>query len=76
MGGLGVYTVMAEDTTIEEAIETVAEGPAKATIDGDSVEQQKIEDLIKADKYLRGKEASRATGLGLKILGLRPGNSL
>ena len=48
---------MAED--LDSAIKTNAEGPAKATSDGTSVEQHTLADQIAADKYLASKRAGR-----------------
>ena len=56
-------------TTIEEA----ANGPAKASGDSGSVEQQPLPDLIEADKYLTNKTAmSGNKRFGLRFAKLRP----
>jgi len=58
---------------IENAIETNAAGPRKASGDSLSVEQHSLADQIAADKYLESKKASRSTGLGVKLAKLSPG---
>jgi hypothetical protein len=49
-----------------------AEGPAKAAGDSGSVEQHPLPDQIAADKYLASKQASRKSGLGIKLTKLSP----
>ena len=58
--------------TLDNAIKTSAEGPAKASGDSGSVEQHKLSEQIAADKYLESKKASRAKGLGIKLAKLSP----
>ena len=57
---------------IEEKISEVAQGPAKASGDAGSVEQQNLKDLVEADKYLANKNAARSKGLGIKLVQLIP----
>jgi hypothetical protein len=57
---------------IEDKINEVAQGPAKASGDAGAVEQQNLKDLIEADKYLAQKNASRRRGLGIKHVQLIP----
>ena len=57
---------------IEDKINEVAQGPAKASGDAGSVEQQNLKDLIEADKYLANKRVSQARGLGIKRVQLIP----
>lgn len=57
---------------LENKINEVANGPAKASGDAGSVEQQNLKDLIEADKYLANKSASRGRGLGIKCVQLVP----
>lgn len=49
-----------------------AEGPVKAAGDSGSVEQHPLPDQIMADKYLASKQASRQSGLGIKLIKLSP----
>jgi hypothetical protein len=57
---------------LEQAIKDNAAGPAKASVDGQSVEQHALRDQIEADRYLAGKEATRKKGLGIKLVKLEP----
>ena len=57
---------------LEQAIKENAAGPAKASVDGQSVEQHPLREQIEADRYLAGKEAVRRKGLGIKTAKLEP----
>lgn len=57
---------------LEQAIKDNAAGPAKASVDGQSVEQHALRDQIEADRYLADKEATRKKGLGIKLVKLEP----
>ncbi len=57
---------------LEQAIKDNAAGPAKASVDGQSVEQHGLRDQIEADRYLASKEATRKKGLGVKLVKLEP----
>jgi len=59
---------------LDNSIKTNAEGPAKASGDSGSVEQHKLSEQIAADKHLESKKASRAKGLGIKLVKLAPGS--
>ncbi len=65
---------MAESTTLnlDDAIRDNAAAPAKASVDGQSVEQHGLADQIAADRYLASKKAARRTGLGVKTTQLIP----
>jgi hypothetical protein len=56
---------------IEDAIETNATGPKRASVDGVTVEQHDLEDQIEADRYLKGKAAS-VVGLGVRRVLVSP----
>ena len=62
--------------TLDNAIKTNAEGPAKASGDSGSVEQHGLTDQISADKYLESKKASRSKGLGVKLVKTSPGGTV
>jgi hypothetical protein len=47
---------------IETAIGTAATEPAAATVDGVTMTARSIDEMIKADRYLRAKEAAATTG--------------
>jgi hypothetical protein len=49
---------MAEDLSI--TIQAAASEPLKVSVDGNTVEQRSIEELIRADQYAKASDASRA----------------
>jgi len=55
---------MPEDDS--SAIRDAAKRPAKASVDGQSVEQHKLREMIEADRYDESKRASRAGGLPVR----------
>lgn len=65
---------MAESTQsqLDDAIHTNASGPAKASVDGQSMEQHRLSDQIAADRYLASKQATRKSGLAAKTTKLIP----
>jgi hypothetical protein len=62
--------------TLDNSIQQNAQGPAKASSDGTSVEQHPLPDQIAADKYLESKKASRVKGLGIKLAKISPGGTI
>jgi len=48
---------MSRQTDLEETIRQGAASPRRATIDGNSAEQQSLRDQIEADRYLSSKTA-------------------
>ncbi len=48
-------------------IETAATEPSSATIDGNTVTQRRIKDVIEADRYLASKTAGSRAHLGLRF---------
>ena len=62
--------------TIDNAIQQNAAGPRKASGDGLAVEQHALADQIAADKHLESRRASRAKGLGVKLVKLSPGGAV
>ena len=57
---------------IEDAITNDADQPKEVEADGVKVKNHSLPDLIEADRYLEGKNASRTTGLGIKRTIMRP----
>lgn len=57
---------------LDQSIHDNAAGPAKASVDGQSVEQHSLADQIAADRYLASKQATRKSGLGIKTTKLIP----
>jgi len=65
---------MAAPTTPEEAIEQTALGPKSATVDGNSVTQHSIDDLIKAADRVKSNTAATADrpGMGVRVQKITP----
>ena len=65
---------MSDPVDLQTTIETAAQAPASATSDGQSVTQQDLDKLIRADQYLQGKAATTSTrkGVGLVFRKLLP----
>ena len=64
------------DETIEDAIETSATGPRRASDDNGSFEQHPLGDQIAADRYLKSRNATKSgRGLGIKLTKLIPPNA-
>lgn len=59
-------------TELDDTIRQNATGPARASVDGQSVDQHSLADQIAADRYLASKQASRKAGLGVKTSKLIP----
>lgn len=59
-------------TELDETIRQNAAGPARASVDGQSVDQHNLADQIAADRYLASKRATRKAGLGVKTSKLIP----
>ncbi|MCW5777731.1 MAG: hypothetical protein KIS87_14945 [Phycisphaeraceae bacterium] len=58
--------------SLEQAIRDNASQPAKASVDGQSVDQHSLKDQIEADRYLASKDAARKPGLGVKFAKIVP----
>jgi len=66
---------MADDLTT--TIQTNAAGPKRARGDSSEMEQHPLPDQIAADRYLKSKAASQASGcLGLRVQKLVPPGSV
>ncbi len=62
--------------TLDNSIQSNAEGPARVSGDAGSVEQHKLSEQIAADRYLESKTASRGEGLGVKLMKVSPGGTV
>jgi len=61
-------TDMSEQTdNLDATILKNASGPKSAQVDGQRVEQHSLDDVIKADRYLALKKASKSRTGGLKF---------
>jgi hypothetical protein len=56
-----------EDKTLDERIEELAQSPRSSTVDGVSVSEQSIQDVIAADKHLARKDASKSRSMGVRF---------
>lgn len=65
---------MAAPTTTEEALEQAALGPKAVTVGNQSVTQQSVDEIIKADRYAASKRAAaaRTSGFGLRFSKIVP----
>lgn len=61
---------------LDNSIKENAAGPRRASGDSGSVEQHSLQDQIAADKHLESKKASRAKGLGIKLVKVSPGGTI
>jgi len=61
---------------LDQALREAARQPAKASVDGQSVEQHPLKDQIEADRYLASKDAARKPGLGIKFAKIVPPGSI
>jgi len=61
---------------LDQTIRNNAAQPAKASVDGQSVEQHPLKDQIEADRYLASKDAARKPGLGIKFAKIVPPGSV
>ena len=61
---------------LDNSIKENAAGPRKASGDSGAIEQHGLADQIAADKYLESKKASRAKGLGIKLMKISPGGTV
>jgi hypothetical protein len=64
------------DPNLDQAIRDNAAQPAKASIDGQTVEQHPLQDQIEADRYLASKDAAKKPGLGIKFAKIVPPGSV
>jgi hypothetical protein len=63
---------MSNPSDLENTIETAAENPQSASVDGVTVTQRSLSELIEADKYLQAKKASRRKNRGLRYTRIVP----
>jgi len=57
---------------LTDTIRENAAGPAEVSGDSGSLRQHSLKDQVEADRYLNSKEASRASGLGVRVSKLVP----
>jgi hypothetical protein len=57
---------------LDQTIRDNASQPAKASVDGQTVEQHSLKDQIEADRYLASKQAARTPRNALRLTRLVP----
>ena len=55
------------EPTVEDAIKEALANPASVSVDGQSVSQHNLKDLIEVDKYLEAKKQGRSNKLGIRV---------
>ena len=60
---------------LEQAVRENAVQPAKASVDGQSVEQQPLKDQLDAVRFFASKDAAKKPGIGIKFAKLVPPGS-
>lgn len=63
-------------TVLEQAIEDRAAKVASSTIDGTTVQQRPLTELIEADRHLSGAEALKKPRFGMQTRKMRRGGAL
>ena len=58
---------MADNTDLKEVIKEAATEPESADIDGQTVQQRSLTDLIAAAKFVSGSAAAGRPGAGIRI---------
>ncbi len=61
---------MADD--LSDQIRDAAAGPQQVTVDGQTVQQRPLDELIEADRYLASKTAATKTHQGLRFAKIVP----
>ena len=57
---------------LDETIQENAQGPAEVSGDSGSMKQHPLKDQIEADRYLKSRQASQGSGLGVRVSKLVP----
>jgi len=66
---------MSTDAT-PDPIETAAAEPQSATVDGQTITNRSVDQLIAADRYAAQKRAVSAPGFGIRRTRLNPGSAV
>jgi len=61
---------------LDQAIRDNVSQPAKASVDGQSVEQQPLKDQLEVVRFFASKDAARKPGLGIKFAKIVPPGSV
>ena len=61
------------DDDVKDALETNAQGPAEAEVDGVRARQHSLRDQIAADRYLRSQRSTaNADSIGIRLARFQP----
>lgn len=55
------------EPTVEDAIKEALANPASVSVDGQTVSQHNLKDLIEVDQYLEAKKQRKSSSVGIKI---------
>ncbi len=67
---------MADDTQLKNTITDQASAPSNETVDGQSVTERPLTELIEADRHLTGGQVLKQRRLGLICRKITPGSAL
>ena len=67
-----IEPAMPQPQTIDEAIDKAARSPKRVQVGNQSVEQQSVDEQIKADQYLAAKQAATKKSMGLRFAKILP----
>lgn len=62
-----------ETLKMDQVLQQAVNNPLSATIDGQSISQHNLKDLIEFDKYMESKKASRGKKLGIRLFKVQRG---
>lgn len=62
-----------KEKTTDEILKETLENPASVSVDGQSVSQHNLKDVIEADRYLASKAASRSGKPGIRLFKFKRG---
>ena len=57
---------------LDDTIQENAQGPAEVSGDSGAMKQHSLKDQIGADRYLKSRQASQGSGLGVRVSKLVP----
>lgn len=63
-------------SAISDTLQNVAAGPKQTTVDGESVSEHSLPDLIQADQYVSEQNASGKRTLPIRLAKVKPGGSV
>lgn len=55
------------EPTVEDAIKEALANPASVSVDGQSVSQHNLKDLVEVDQYLESKKQRKSNKLGIRV---------